>query len=278
MNTLGRSIWVGGTIFLACGIANARPDLNAFLNFHATTTNELLHQVRADSEVRDRYCRHFGMTPTQVYNYLGAMHPTVLGDTRTFTVYSVPVDGHLKMHLQTLKRGTPIFADRTGAPTLIVKCGNPLTLGPLRVMSSNMAKIEPDVPEPMLKDRLPDTDALASDTDSDSKTLLAMEPQAPDAPMSEASPAIAETTSEAASSEGGSAQTIVPGLAGTGSASAGIGTLGAVGALSGLTGIALKSINSTHPSPPPVPEPLPFVAFGLGGATILIRRNIRRKK
>lgn len=118
---------------LACILsvmAIARPDRNAFLNQRVTNAAQLLNQVRNDAEVSDRFQRHFAMNHKEVLAYFSGLKLARLTAPRTYKVYSIPPGGYVKMHVQKLKLGTPVFADMFGNPILIAKCGNPLTRGP----------------------------------------------------------------------------------------------------------------------------------------------------
>ena len=107
-----------------------RPDINAFLNHKVSNTHDLVTQVRKDPQVANRYERHFAMTRQQVIDYLATLHRENLANSARYTVYSVPPSGVMKMHYETLRKGTPIFADPKGHPTLIIKCGNPAPARP----------------------------------------------------------------------------------------------------------------------------------------------------
>jgi hypothetical protein len=111
-------------------VASARPDLNAFLNRKASSTEQLVSQVRSDRSVMDRYCRHYAMTPKEVVAHLKTLHVSTLKQDDIFVIYSVPEGGALRNHVQTLKKGTLVFVDESGKPELVLKCGNPLTRGP----------------------------------------------------------------------------------------------------------------------------------------------------
>src|SRR5262249_41212283 len=46
-----------------------------------------------------------------------------------------------KMHLEKLKKGSRVFAQQDGTPQLVLKCGNPLTLGPKNVVALNRTPV-----------------------------------------------------------------------------------------------------------------------------------------
>jgi hypothetical protein len=113
---------------IAC-VAMARPDLNAFLNKKATSTKQLVSQAQSDPEVMDRFMRHFSMTREEVLNFLGGLTPGKLENDSVFRIYSVPNDGHVKVHIEKIKKGTGMFFTSSGSPALIMLCGNPVIPG-----------------------------------------------------------------------------------------------------------------------------------------------------
>jgi hypothetical protein len=156
-------------------MALARQDRNAFLNHRVTSASQLLNQVRNDSEVSDRFQRHFAMTHKEVIAYFSGLKLARLTAPGTYKVYSIPPGGFVKMHVQKLKLGTPVFADMFGTPILIAKCGNPLTRGPKVPESAKD-------PEPKLSARV--TEELREleaqpDELSEFEELIAMSPEVP---------------------------------------------------------------------------------------------------
>jgi hypothetical protein len=115
----------------------ARPDQNAFINKNANSTAELVAQASRDKTVMDRYMRHYGMTRSEVLTYLGSLKPATIKEEGVYAIYSVPEGGKIKMHLERLKVGHKVFAMQDGTPQLVLKCGNPLTLGPKQVVAYN---------------------------------------------------------------------------------------------------------------------------------------------
>lgn len=203
-------------VFSALGTASfsfagptRRPDLNAFINRKVVNTPGLVNQVMHDPEVADRYSRHFAMSRRELVEYLTALRPGKLAKSEVYTVYSVPEDGRVKMHRERLKSGAPIFVDRAGRPTLIMKCGNPLVLGPSRARKGNLTTVEPiDT----------DTDKLVSMLDprdvplleADEMALSASQPAVPevivadDVPLGVPPVAVSPINTVAATSTGGS--------------------------------------------------------------------------
>ena len=144
-----------------------RPDLNAFLNQKAANTAELVAQAKRDPVVMDRYMRHFGMTRDEVIDYLSSLKLKALPEDTVFTIYSVPEGGHIKMHLEKLPQGTKVFALQDGTPQLLVKCGNPLTLGTKQVIALNKIPVTVDetvakeTPLEIVTEVQPETEAVA---------------------------------------------------------------------------------------------------------------------
>ena len=157
------SFGLSALILSIAATASARPDINAFLNSKVSDTHGLVAQIQRDPEVSDRYTRHFAMTKREVVAYAGGLHRAPLSSDGVYTVYSVPTGGRLKMHVEKLKKGEPMFVDASGRPTLIVKCGNPVVLGPRKASRGNPVALAPtadssartfamDVPETPLAD------------------------------------------------------------------------------------------------------------------------------
>ena len=120
-----------------------RPDKNAFLDEAVSSPSQLVHQVHARSDVRDRYLRHYGMTENELYSYLLTLRLQTLPKPEVVNVYSVPGSGEVKVHEQRLHKGDLVFVDANGRHALLARCGNPLSLGPSNV--GNMALASPAV-------------------------------------------------------------------------------------------------------------------------------------
>lgn len=124
-------------LLASLGAAQTRPERNSFLNKRITTKAQLMSQVRNDPLVADRFMRHFGMTREELITYMDSLRLGRLRRSGTYSVYSVPEGGMLKVHDEKLKQGEPVFEDESGNPILLVKCGNPLTMGPAQPLSDN---------------------------------------------------------------------------------------------------------------------------------------------
>src|SRR5580700_8021517 len=94
------------SVLAVSALASAdRPARNAFVDYSFYSVGDLIKEVKNDSRVADRFERHFGMTRQQVVDYIAGLHVGRLQSSAVYEVYSVPPDGHIKMHFQELKRG-----------------------------------------------------------------------------------------------------------------------------------------------------------------------------
>src|SRR5947199_4869879 len=125
-----RLVLIVSIALMSAGALAQRPAPNAFIDHRCSTVPELVTEVRNNPAVMDRYSRHFAMSHEDVIRYISSLHVSRLKRTGIYTVYSIPPGGYVKMHAEKLERGTPVYADMNDTPVLMVKCGNPLTLGP----------------------------------------------------------------------------------------------------------------------------------------------------
>lgn len=232
-----------------------RPDLNAFLNRKVTTVSGLVREVRDDPAVMDRYKRHYAMTDSQVIDFMRSLHATRLNRSETFPVYSVPDAGYIKVHDQTLKSGTWVFSDSAGQPQLMMKCGNPLSRGPMTPEALNPIDVTP-----MNAFDLRDQNVEIVPAPIDQPDFIALYQP----PL----PTLVEPEYEAAMPGqlplfpiGAAGTNLFPLLLGL----AGIGTVGTIGGGGGGGGN-------------PVPEPSAMLALAIGFGTIASRTSRLRSK
>jgi hypothetical protein len=222
--------------------AQARPDLNAFLNKRAPNLRELISQVKADRIVMDRYCRHYQMTPDQVIAHLKKLRPGMITKPEMYSVYSVPAGGAIKCHFEVLKRGTPVYLGEDGKPELVALCGNPLRAPVLK------ADILPDV-----------VGSQEEEKDVDVMPIYVAQMAEPDvqAPLIET---FVETPQDEIATAGDSA---IP--------------LASFNAASLLFPVSLFAVTTDHSTTSTTPSPAAAIPFVLGAA-LMARRRIKSRR
>lgn len=233
-----RSLVVVAIAVVSVGIASARPDLNAFLNKKATSTQQLVAQAKSDPEVMDRYMRHFSMSREQVLTFLGSLHPGKLETDSVFRIYSVPGDGHVKVHVSRVKQGTGMFYTTSGSPALIMLCGNPVIPGPDASLPLNPEAVDMSHPPTTFEVVSTPEDQLITDY-------------------------IPPTIPEGTEFRGGDQLHI----------GSGVGAFPV--ALLGLGGFAFVNHGSHHNNNP-VPEPASMIALTVGVVGVIRRRNKKK--
>lgn len=105
-----------------------RPQMehNAFLRKPVFTTKQLTSQVKADPTVLRRYEKHFQTGEKGLVEYMDGLHLQPLKETKRYLVYNVDGQLHIGKKLLTMRRGTLVFADKTGKPIMKRSCGNPM--------------------------------------------------------------------------------------------------------------------------------------------------------
>lgn len=129
----------------------ARTERNSFFDYHASTVPALMHQLETRPQVLARYERFFAKSGPEVMAYMKTLHVGKLEETQEFKVYSIPPTGYLKVHMQILKKGTPVFMDQYNQPMMLVVCGNPLQAPslPTETMTNAQALAPTPVPANM---------------------------------------------------------------------------------------------------------------------------------
>jgi hypothetical protein len=255
-------------LLLATVVASfaSRPERNAFIDYRISSIADLERQIKTDPAVADRYERHFGMTKSQLLAYVGSLHRDTLQVPATFEVYSIPPDGHVKMHMQRFNKGEPIFEDPSGRPVLLVRCGNPLTLGPEAANVVTNPAVEA-APAGQPNDTLRVTPFPGSFTTESPEMVLST--PTPPGDLVE-TPTLPETLTTPAVTPAEAPQTFSGGGGGLGNGWPIIPILG--GIVWGIGG------SGGHSHTPPVPEPAPVVGLmvglvGIAGYKLKKRRN-----
>jgi hypothetical protein len=206
--------------------------------------------------------------------YFETLRPEPLNATGVYAVYSVPGNGELKVHSQTLKAGSRVFVDPNDKPILLVICGNPLTLGPGSLGARNPLTQALGT-GPLDDDLKAVVNPGMSEGDSLSPTMLLDTPTEPGpltynpvTPEDLLGPGLSPATAGSLSGAGG------PGPAG-GGGGGGYGYLGALVPIGGL--IWATSTTGGHAPVAPTPEPAPILLLGLGSGAVMIRGLKRRK-
>ena len=120
-------------IIVTLGLAAAPADSQSnkmphgsFLKRPANSLKVMLHQVRTEPTVMDRYSRLFDMSPQMVRQAFGNFH---LERTKTDSVrklYYVHTGELIGYRVRRIKKGTLVYAYPDGTPVLMKVCGNPL--------------------------------------------------------------------------------------------------------------------------------------------------------
>jgi hypothetical protein len=101
---------------------------DAFLTYQVKTTDALVAAVRGNAALRQRYARHFGVSEAQVVDFIqNALIAYKLPSDRVVTNYGVTKAGYIYPVHTRLKKGTMVWATRSGLPVLKWACSNPLT-------------------------------------------------------------------------------------------------------------------------------------------------------
>ena len=230
---------------------------NAFLNRPATTTKQLVEQVKNDPVVADRFMRHYAMTKAELVRYLSGLRVSVLRMGGEYRVYSCLPSGVIRSRLLTLKPGTRVWEDKRGIPILKMSCGNP--------MSWNVSVFKEPTSVPAIMEPL-----IVLDSALREATLFetAAEPEEPVAESPEEVALLVPSVPEMSFGEWPEVATAqvtpsVPLLPGSGFN---------LGFLGSLLVIPLLDLGGGGE---PIPEPSMLV--GTGGALLLIGLRLRRR-
>jgi hypothetical protein len=128
----------------------------AFLHHAVYSTDELLSAVRNDAVLRQRYAKHFGVSQARVLDFMqNSLIAYRLPADRVVTNYGVTSNGRIFGTRTRLKKGTMVWANRSGLPVLKWACANPLTKNlpgtklAARPRSSKPKRVARTTPEPL---------------------------------------------------------------------------------------------------------------------------------
>jgi hypothetical protein len=87
----------------------------------------LVAVLKTNSKLRQRYAKHFGVGEAEVVDYVKrALVPYRLPESRNVLTYGVTRTGRIYAVRTRLKKGTRVWANRSGVPILKWLCANPL--------------------------------------------------------------------------------------------------------------------------------------------------------
>jgi hypothetical protein len=85
-----------------------------------------VYQVSHDNNVRTRYARHFGVSPTQLTAYLRTLKLTTLKSARLVQSWYLDKNGRSRVKSKRLPKGELVFVASDGQPVISWSCGNPI--------------------------------------------------------------------------------------------------------------------------------------------------------
>lgn len=209
---------------------------------------ELIHQLQTRPDVLARYERYFAKSGPDVMAYMKTLHVGTLQETKEFKVYSIPPTGYLKMHMQILKKGTPVFMDQYNQAMMLVICGNPLVAPNLPTES--MTNAQAMAPNPV-----PANITAPSSTTPMPPNAVALVPPVPEVPVVPTPTVTPASVPIPIAKSSDSPWLLIPLVAGA---------------------FVATSHHSTPPPPKPVPEPASIIS--MVGAVSGLAWAKRRKK
>lgn len=259
---------------MLCVAAQAKMPPNSYLVETQDTVQGLIAQVNKYPVVRDRYERHFGMSKSEIELYFSTLRLVKLDKSGSYLVYNVPEQtGELRSRVLNLKKGTKVWIDNQGGPTLQWICGNPMTRGPRVVASLNdfqtpesIEHTDPsaerrDVADPAEVARTDETVPVAKDIEPTTPAVATMAP-------SLTTPEVANIPIEAVNGPAA----MLPGTGGPGGFD--FGKLFGLPFLGGIVyGAGQSARGSGGSTVSPVPEPTTILVLGLGASVLLRKRN-----
>jgi hypothetical protein len=265
----------------------------SFLRYRASTVQELLAQVSADEAVRNRYARHFGISPNQVRAALGdGLRLTSLSKSTRVQSWYVGKRGRLHVKPRLLPKGTLVYVGADGKPLLAWSCGNPLRTDiPRRTAKQPNTITQPTVgqttstasanagaaPAPQSSE----ASAVAVTPDGEppveTKVLPGPVETVGTEPLS-AVPGFVEAAEPVVVAQAPAApEAVVTGGYAPAVATGGMGLSSIAGIAGALAGLAALAVRDNSPPPtPPVPEPTGLVVVVMGALAAAGAKRRRR--
>ncbi len=243
-----RGVLIAAATLVVASAGFAQMPRYAYLVAPANTVDALIKQMRNNPVVRDRYVRHYQMSPDQLEEMFRGLHVERLNKDTWVELFGVPNTGELKGHRYLLKAGTLVWVDKKGYALMKVSCGNPLG----RMDRAD----EPDIKQAVSAPAGPAPMAPIDSFDMEMKPLVnVVEPNIPvlPEPVFVETPKVNEVVNVMGTQPAGFSFPIISMLP----------TL--------LIGIRPGSGGS-----PPVPEPMTIIAVSTGVAMLVKRRRKSR--
>lgn len=100
---------------------------DAFNHFQVDSVDELVEAIQDNPTLLKRYAKHFRVSESEVISYVkSVLVPSTLKKDTVFDVRGVTRTGKIYSVRTKLRKGTRIWATRSGVPVLKWACGNPL--------------------------------------------------------------------------------------------------------------------------------------------------------
>ena len=100
---------------------------DAFLTYQVDSTDELVATLQKNKTLRQRYARHFGIPENRVIAFVKeALVPYRIPRDTVVTDHGVTKSGRIYPVKVKLKKGTKVWATRSGLPVLKWACANPV--------------------------------------------------------------------------------------------------------------------------------------------------------
>lgn len=297
--TILRSVFVLALAAMAASgvMAKEHTPAGSFLNYRATTVQELSDQVSTDAKARARYTKHYGVGEQQLLQYFKQdLELVSLKSALKVETWYVSTDGSMHKKTKLLPKGTLVFATKEGKPVLQWSCGNPLSTS----LPQPMVRVIEEKKTGPLTKVAGSSEVASSGGEGDTTTAAQTTEVAAITPETKVLAAPIETIAAAAVTvPPGFVETVVPAVAGAAPVAAipaveavalppvaavpaiggggfSLGWLGGLAGLAGAAALAGGGGGGGNPTPP-VPEPTTLIALGYGLVTVTAAAIRRRR-